>query len=164
MEEAGSSFSGVSKVTLTSTGTGPNINNGDFWLGNDKLHAITSSGGSYELRVELTYKGKGAYAHYDEFFVADESENYKLKVGSYRGTAGDGLAYHNDRPFTTKDRDNDEWGGNCATDSGGGWWFGACDHADLNGNWGAGSDKGVEWQPLAGGDSVAFAEMKIRRM
>ncbi|GFR78951.1 tenascin-R [Elysia marginata] len=136
---------------------------GDFWLGNDKLHAITSSGGTYELRVELTYKGKGAYAYYGDFFVADESENYKLKVGSYHGTAGDGLAYHNGRPFTTIDRDNDELGGNCAS-YGGGWWFGACDHANLNGNWGAGSDKGVEWEPLAGGNSVSFAEMKIRRM
>ncbi|RUS85474.1 hypothetical protein EGW08_006750 [Elysia chlorotica] len=136
---------------------------GDFWLGNDNIHAITSSG-AYELRVDLTYKNKTSFAHYGNFFVAGESDKYKLTVGSYRGTAGDSLAYHNGRLFSTPDRDNDAWDKNCAATHGGGWWFGACDHSDLNGRWGKDRDLGVEWEKLAGGDSVSFAEMKVRRV
>jgi hypothetical protein len=35
--------------------------------------------------------------------------------------------------FTTKDKDNDRNGGNCATYHTGGWWYNVCTHSDLNG-------------------------------
>ena len=136
---------------------------GDFWLGNDLIHTISSSG-TYELRIDLTYKNKTVFAHYADFFVAGENEKYKLKIGSYQGSAGDSLGYHNGRPFSTVDRDNDAWSKNCAATHGGGWWFGACDHSNLNGIWGEMNDRGVEWDKLAGGNSVSYAEMKIRRL
>ena len=136
---------------------------GDFWLGNDKIHTISSSG-TFELRIDLTYKNKTVFAHYTDFFVAGENEKYKLKIGSYQGSAGDSLGYHNGRPFSTVDRDNDASSSmNCAS-YGGGWWFGACDHSNLNGIWGEMNDRGVEWEKLAGGNSVSYAEMKIRRL
>ena len=53
----------------------------DFWLDNDNIHAITSRG-EYKLRVELKYNGESAYAHYDKFAMADESEKYVLTLGS----------------------------------------------------------------------------------
>ena len=61
------------------------------------------------------------------FSVGDESDKYKLRVGSYSGTAGDSLAWHNNMAFTTKDRDNDKSdSGNCATKSWtGAWWYNA---------------------------------------
>ena len=136
---------------------------GDFWLGKDKIHTISSSG-TYELRIDLTYKNKTVFAHYADFFVAGENEKYKLRIGSYQGSAGDSLGYHNGRPFSTIDRDNDSWSKNCAATQGGGWWFGACDHSNLNGKWGEMKDRGVEWEKLAGGNSVSYAEMKIRRL
>lgn len=37
-----------------------------------------------------------------------------FQLGSYTGDAGDSLAYHNNRPFTTRDNDNDANGNNCA--------------------------------------------------
>ncbi|GFO22108.1 endonuclease-reverse transcriptase [Plakobranchus ocellatus] len=46
--------------------------NDDFWLGNDNIHAITSSG-SYELRIDLKYKGSSAFAHYSSFSISDEN-------------------------------------------------------------------------------------------
>ena len=39
--------------------------------------------------------------------------------------------------FTTRDRDNDRWGGNnCASDyHRGGWWYHRCARTNLNGNY-----------------------------
>ena len=57
--------------------------------GNDYLNGITSQG-NYKLRVELTaFNGSTAYAVYTTFAVASESNNYKLSIGGYRGTAGE---------------------------------------------------------------------------
>ena len=58
---------------------------GEFWLGLDKLHRLTSSG-KYKLRVDLEdFEGSTSYAEYDLFEVASETEKYKLSVGSYTG-------------------------------------------------------------------------------
>ena len=55
-------------------------------------------------------------------------------MAGYSGDAGDAMtaAYHprwraNGQPFSTKDRDNDDWAGvSCATTSTNGWWYGKC--------------------------------------
>ena len=58
---------------------------GEFWLGLDKIHRLTSSG-SYKLRVDLEdFAGNITYAEYDLFEVASKAEKYKLNVGSYAG-------------------------------------------------------------------------------
>ncbi|RUS79449.1 hypothetical protein EGW08_012790 [Elysia chlorotica] len=136
----------------------------DFWLGNDKIHAITSTG-TYELRVELQYNGKAAFARYDNFSIADERGGYKLSIGAYDGTAGDSLEIHNGQKFTTIDRDNDiHTGINCAATNGGGWWFGECDYSNLNGKWAANNDKGLDWDTFTRWDSASFSMMEIRQV
>lgn len=45
----------------------------------------------------------------------------------------DSFSYHNGMKFSTKDRDNDKAGANCAAANGNGWWFNACHHSNLNG-------------------------------
>ncbi|GFN78556.1 ficolin-1 [Plakobranchus ocellatus] len=136
----------------------------EFWLGNERIHALTSSG-IWELRVDLKYKGKEAFAQYSNFSVESESNKYRLRIGSYSGHAGDSLTYHNWQKFSTFDNDNDDNPrGHCARSEEGGWWYGSCDTADLNRKWNGGADKGLEWDKFAGSGSASFSEMKIRRV
>ena len=137
----------------------------DFWLGNEKIHTITSSG-DYELRVELEYQGEAKFALYDRFALAGEDNNYAITVGAYGGTAGDSLTYHNGHSFGTYDRDNDKNGANCAEKFTGAWWYGHryCHISHLNGKWGNSNWKGLSWNSLTRDKSVSFSEMKIRRV
>ena len=58
---------------------------GEFWLGLDKMHRLTSSG-NYKLRVDLEdFSATIYYAEYDFFKVASEREKYELSVGRYSG-------------------------------------------------------------------------------
>ena len=58
---------------------------GEFWLGLDKVHHLTSSG-QYKLRVDVEdFAGNITYAEFDFFKVSSEGEKYKLNVGSYSG-------------------------------------------------------------------------------
>ena len=59
--------------------------NGEFWLGLDKIHRMTSSGG-YKLRVDLKdFAGNIVYAEYASFGVGSESTKYQLAVANYSG-------------------------------------------------------------------------------
>ena len=61
---------------------------GEFWLGLDKIHRLTSQTNN-KLRVELEdFDGNTSYAEYDTFAVADETDNYTLSVGNYSGKCG----------------------------------------------------------------------------
>jgi len=58
---------------------------GEFWLGLDKIHHLTSDDTSM-LRVDLEdFEGNTSYADYDMFGVMSENDKYKLKLGSYSG-------------------------------------------------------------------------------
>ena len=48
---------------------------------------------------------------------------------------GTSLSYDNGRPFSTHERDVDTWDNNCAEYHHGGWWYGACTRANLNGHY-----------------------------
>ena len=58
---------------------------GEFWLGLDKIHRLTSQTNN-ELRVDLEdFDGNTGFAEYDAFTVANEGANYELHVGGYQG-------------------------------------------------------------------------------
>ncbi|GFV89697.1 techylectin-5B [Trichonephila clavipes] len=74
---------------------------------------------------------------------------------------------HNNQKFSTKDRDNDSYTENCALHYKGGWWYGACHDANLNGLYLNGTHKtfadGINWDTFRGKyESLATTEMKIR--
>ncbi|XP_073448237.1 ficolin-1-like [Aquarana catesbeiana] len=140
----------------------------EFWLGNDNIHLLTSSG-THEFRVDLIdYENNFSFAAYASFAILGEKDNYQLKIGAYTGgSAGDSLGYHNNRPFTTKDRDNDEHGTNCASDFKGAWWYGGCHNSNLNGLYLRGAHSsyanGVIWESGKGQHySYKITEMKFR--
>ncbi|XP_025889398.1 fibrinogen-like protein 1 isoform X1 [Nothoprocta perdicaria] len=153
--------------------------NGEFWLGNKKLHYLTSQG-NYTLRIDLTdFEGERRYAQYTRFRVAGEERSYEMSCGEYSGTAGDSLtggfhpevkwwADHRGMKFSTRDRDNDNYEGNCAEEEKAGWWFNRCHSANLNGlyyrgPYAAGTDNGVVWYTWHGWwYSLKSVAMKVR--
>ena len=138
----------------------------DFWMGNEDIYALTSSG-RYELRVEVLYKKKWKYASYASFSISSEKTMYRLNLGAYSGTAGDCLgARHNGQMFSTFDKDNDSnLGGNCAEHFSGGWWFFRCLYSNLNGMWRSKEiNTGLIWMAVADKQSLDASVMKIRKL
>ncbi|XP_035523492.1 tenascin isoform X5 [Morone saxatilis] len=137
--------------------------NDEFWLGLSNLHKITNSG-HYELRVDMRDNGESAYAQYDKFTIAEPRSRYKVYIGAYSGTAGDSMTYHQGRPFSTYDNDNDIAVTNCALSYKGAFWYKNCHRVNLMGKYGDNShSKGINWFHWKGHEhSIEFAEMKIR--
>ena len=110
----------------------------EFWLGNDKIHRLTASRPS-SLRVELEdWTGVRVFARYGRFNIGDEQMQYRLEVDSYSETAEDSLTgghNHSNMAFSTKDRDNDRYSGNCAVENTGAWWYNICQYSNLNGQY-----------------------------
>ncbi|KAK2903267.1 hypothetical protein Q8A67_007980 [Cirrhinus molitorella] len=136
---------------------------GEFWLGNDILHTLTSRT-PMSLRVDLRSGNDTAFAHYANFNVSSEVNHYAIELSGYFGTAGDSMKYHNGRPFSTKDKDPNILSIHCAKAYMGGWWYKNCYKANLNGLYASYSDnKGVVWIDWKGKDaSLPFTEMKLR--
>ncbi|CAC5377677.1 Fibrinogen-like protein 1,Angiopoietin-related protein 2,Ficolin-1 [Mytilus coruscus] len=116
---------------------------------NGSLWTITSNG-VHSLQFIMTdYEGVTKYANYKSFIISNETSGYKLSVGNYSGDAGDSFTTQNGQKFTTKDRDNDPYSGNCATLYIGAWWYGACHSSNLNGKYYYVSKspyaKGINW-------------------
>ncbi|XP_005886069.1 PREDICTED: ficolin-2 isoform X2 [Myotis brandtii] len=58
---------------------------GEFWLGNEHIHALTAQG-TNELRVDLVdFKGTRHFAKYQSFRLGSKDEKYKLVLGAFAG-------------------------------------------------------------------------------
>ena len=142
---------------------------GEFWLGLDKIHRLTST--STQLQIDLQdFNGSSRYAQYTSFSVGDSASKYILSVSGYNGTTGDSLAWHNGQKFSTRDQDNDAAGVgySCAQTYKGGWWYKWCHYSNLNGLYHGGAHSsfadGVNWYAWKGYHySLKFTEMKLRQ-
>ncbi|KAK3708277.1 hypothetical protein QZH41_005993 [Actinostola sp. cb2023] len=139
--------------------------NDEFWLGNDYIHRLTARTAS-SLRVDVgDWGGTRKYAKYGSFSIGDESDKYRLSVGSHSGTAGDSLIHHDNMAFSTKDRDNDQASSNCAVEHTGAWWYNNCHNSNLNGKYVGNmvDTKGVSWYHFHNNWlSLKTSEMKLR--
>nr|XP_034976199.1 veficolin-1-like isoform X1 [Zootoca vivipara] len=140
----------------------------EFWLGNDNIHFLTSSG-THQLRIDAEDFAKvKTFALYTNFKVLSENDNYTLTLGSYSsGDMGDSLSVHDNMPFSTRDKDNDNSASSCAEVYTGAWWYGDCHHSNLNGLYLKGEHSsyanGINWAAGKGYHySYKYVDMKIR--
>ena len=141
--------------------------NTEFWYGLRNIHCLTTRD-TVQLQVQLKARnGSRVTWTYEHFRVHGTENDYRLHIGNkVQGPSGgrDALRYHNGKPFTTFDNDNDDDGRNCATIYGGGWWFNSCYHSFLTGNHTASSkNERIQWYDGTGINYLPHVEMKIRR-
>ena len=138
--------------------------NTEFWYGLKNIHCLTSRQ-QVDLQIEIKYgSGSQITYTYKRFVVDGPENNFTLHIGQLQqpSPGRDNMNYHNGRPFSTYDRDNDGWSsGNCAQSSshvhgghGGGWWFGYCSHSVLTS-----PHPNIHWYRYR---SITHVEMKIR--
>ncbi|XP_033103917.1 fibrinogen-like protein 1 [Anneissia japonica] len=145
--------------------------NGEFWLGNKKIHKITSSA-KYEFRIDMVTNDNDTYhVTYDSIEIGSEAENFRLNLGEYVGVksnaaeglhhSNESLHYHNGMSFSTFDRDNDNLRSySCSILSGSAWWFNKCSRTNLNGKY-----KLVNvWDGGRSSYILQFSELKVRRV
>ena len=163
---------------------------GNYWMGLEKIHQITSSG-DYDLFIGFTFvlTSTRKYGYYTKFKVDSMEAGYKLNYdqfdaeNSYSGLE-DGLEQHRGHEFSTHDQDNDgidEY--DCAEGNGlqhGGWWFGrsnsdtsssvgsvdSCYSSNLNGRYYDGStanEDGIRWRGISSALALQETIMAIRK-
>ncbi|XP_061387717.1 ficolin-1-like [Musca vetustissima] len=143
--------------------------NGEFFIGLEKLHELTTAAANIELKIILRdWQGEERYAIYSAFQIADQSEKYKIKkLGEYSGTAGDSLSYNRGLKFSTFDADNDNSRGNCAEALMGAWWFSDCSASHFFGAYNTKRESetgGIVWfhWKYSSRYSFKYAEMLIK--
>ena len=112
---------------------------GEFWYGLRPLHCLTNQG-QWKLRIDFTFtNGTKSYVSYNNFAVGPANSQYQLSISEFTGiTSEDPFSAQrlNGMKFTTKDRDNDQYGGNCAVSGNGkkdgGWWYKHCSFINPN--------------------------------
>ena len=135
--------------------------NTEFWYGLHNIHCLTSRQ-QVDLSIELKYTNGTEHTYaYQNFRVDGPEDKFTLHIGQLQQPSPglDNMAYHNGRPFSTYDKDNDNWSGNCALrnseGAGGGWWFGACCHSALTR-----PHPRIFWHTAS--TTINYVEMKVR--
>ncbi|XP_065079753.1 fibrinogen-like protein A [Ochlerotatus camptorhynchus] len=136
---------------------------GEFWLGLEKIHKITTATVN-ELLIHLEdFDGLAKYARYKRFTVGAESVQYTLvAVEGHSGNLEDSLKRHKGKKFSTPEVDNDnDSGRNCADVYSSGWWFDNCFDSNLNGVYtDIGNHFSMSWQKFTG----SFKGMRVSKM
>ncbi|XP_067939179.1 ficolin-2-like [Watersipora subatra] len=125
---------------------------GEYWLGLDKIHALTQTNRKLNILVKAA-DGTIQFGTWSSFIIGSEGDNYKLNQqvssAAYSGSLYEyGLSSTNGMSFSTKDRDHDRWSGNCATAWHGAWWYSNCANSNLNGGYNNTYRTSIFWHPL----------------
>ncbi|UJR35156.1 hypothetical protein I4U23_027925 [Adineta vaga] len=143
--------------------------NRDFWLGNEKIHTLTSQD-EYRLHIDMEdFNVQTRFVDYEWFFITNEQTKYTLNLGRYlpSSTGGDSLSYNRGMRFTTRDQDNDQsTSGQCAENYKSGWWHAGCTSVNLNGLYLRGNTStttGIFWGNWLGAKySLKSCQIKVR--
>ncbi|ESO08580.1 hypothetical protein HELRODRAFT_74951, partial [Helobdella robusta] len=146
--------------------------NGEFWLGNRLINEITTQR-SYKMKAEaVAFDGSTFHVFHTQFYLDSQVNNYTIRfdVKVNNNTSATGVAPKN-YPFSTWDRDNDIYAGNCAQSFLGAWWYTSCHGCNFNGFYYPGGNhsqhyaSGVDWSPFKGQyESMKATWMMISRM
>lgn len=138
---------------------------GEFWLGNEFLHRLTSSG-PHELRIELEdFENNTREAKYGLFSVGPRSGGFVLSIDFFSGNVSDSLIqHHTNQKFSTYDVGPLK---DCSLTFKGGWWYQKCHTVNLNGLYLNGKHEsyadGINWKSWKGYHySLKRTEMKLR--
>ena len=95
---------------------------GEYWLGLENVHKLTKPRTSFadtDLLVALRGRasdGSNMEAPYLDMWIGDGASKYALRVDGFAGGAGvvESMLYHDAKPFSTHDADNDDCSLHCA--------------------------------------------------
>ncbi|XP_011208983.2 techylectin-5B [Bactrocera dorsalis] len=136
---------------------------GSYWLGLEKIWAITHSM-LHELTILLLdFDNSFRWYRYDAFSIASEEQNYALNLlGPNGGSAGNSLKKSKGQKFSTYDRDNEE---KCAQKMQAGWWYKDCEFGNLNSPFSkqlTANYEGVMWPTLYTDKPLSTVKMMVR--
>ncbi|XP_060081812.1 SCO-spondin-like, partial [Ylistrum balloti] len=104
---------------------------GDFWLGLEYIHELTTQG--VHVVIDMIGKqGSSIRYSYDHFEVKNATTSYELLVAndnSVNCTSYSRLMYNNGSKFSTPDKP----GIHGCSSHGSGWWFNECSYFNING-------------------------------
>ena len=125
-----------------------------MWLGNDKIHALTTKNTELLIQLQAADGSKG-YAIYSSFHVADNQALYQLSLAGFSGNIPDSFSLHSGSGFAS----HDHVPGLCAVSEGIGWWYtDPCSEAALLNN------VVIKWIGFPSTNiQITMTEMKIRR-
>ena len=133
--------------------------NGEFWIGLRSMHCLTSQG-NWELRIDYQLKnGTKSYLHYNKLAIGSAEDQYPLNISGFDSIGLTDPFGHsrNGLKFSSRDRDNDLWGGNCAIGLGA-WWHISCSAIQVNAKY-----TNIYMYINREGFNPTFVEMKIRQ-
>ena len=110
----------------------------NYWAGLSTIHALTTA---QPMRLQIYIETDDCdpfILFYETFVVGDAASNYMLTIGGYEGpdfVTQDPLRLNNGMAFTSRDRDNDLFGDNCAVYLSGAWWYEGCGTTWINGEY-----------------------------
>ncbi|CAL1593397.1 unnamed protein product [Knipowitschia caucasica] len=141
---------------------------GEFWLGLEHMHALSSQG-RHTLQMELSDWSGQSHVISSEFRLDGEEGQFSLHLSPQTGASVEGLfsvaapGSSSGLPFSTADQDNDQSTDNCALKLSGGWWFSDCGDSNLNGEFPS-SPRGarsMSWSPAGGWSALRSSVMRM---
>ena len=111
---------------------------GDYFLGLEALSTLTMNE-DFCMELQLhpwRLNVSMRRAMYDSFMVSSSEDHYRLSYTAFQGTTlFDVLSFGRGKPFSTFDRDRDDFVGNCAIRYKSGNWFASCMRSNVFGHY-----------------------------